>query len=133
MLQCGGVDGAPVSPPVMAKSSSRPWFCRVMASKRRGGLGWAYPGCFGVGRSFLAASGVNGSSSQLWCVTRCPQGSSDDEKAMGGDGSSSTSLMPSIAMESPETRAQLCARVAALRVEITTDSATIYREKSTDS
>jgi hypothetical protein len=80
------------------------------------------------------ASGGNSSSSQLQCIARCLQGSSDDKKAMGGGGSSSsTSSMPSIAKESPETRAQLRARVAALRVEITTASATIYGGKSTDS
>jgi hypothetical protein len=47
------------------------------------------------------------------------QGVSDDQKALGGGGGfTSTFLMPSIAKESPKTRAQLCARVAILRVEI---------------
>jgi hypothetical protein len=50
----------------------------------------------------------------------------------GGGSSSSTSPMPSIPKESPETRAQLRARVVALRLEITTTSATIYRGKSID-
>jgi hypothetical protein len=80
------------------------------------------------------ASSGNGSSSQLRPIAWCPEGSSGDEKATGGSSrSSSTSPMPSIVKESTETLAQLCARVVALQVEITTASTTIYRGKYTNS
>jgi hypothetical protein len=49
-----------------------------------------------------------------------------------GGGSSSTSLMPSIAKELPVTRAQLHARVVALQVEITMASATILLSPEID-
>jgi hypothetical protein len=123
-----------VVPLVMAKSSSRPRLGWVMASKRRRGLGYAYLRCFGVRRSFSMASGSNGSSSQLRRVARWLQGSFGDEKATNGSGSSSSTLpMPSVANKSSRTQARLHARVAVLRVEITTEYATIYRGKYAES
>jgi hypothetical protein len=44
-----------------------------------------------------------------------------------GGGSSTTSPLPSIAKESPVTRAQLCGRVAALWVEIRVNGTPFYR------
>jgi hypothetical protein len=57
--------------------------------------------------------------SPLRFSVRWLQGVFGDQKALGGSGGfSSTFLMPSIAKESLETRAQLRARVAVLQVEI---------------